>query len=94
MASAKKSTGQKKKTTPKKTPAWRSEPYRKNASTENYTGRVTVAFLFLFLACCIAVSYFVKEGKIIYYLHFYVREACGEEGFRLWKQVLADARWT
>ena len=65
MASAKKSTGQKKKTTPKKTPAWRSEPYRKNASTENYTGRVTVAFLFLFLACCIAVSYFVKEGKII-----------------------------
>ena len=36
----------------------------------------------------------VKEGKTIYYLHFYVREACGEEGFRLWKQVLADARWT
>ena len=36
----------------------------------------------------------VKEGKAIYYMHLYVREACSEEGFRLWKQVLAEARWT
>ena len=65
MASAKKTTGQKKKSTQKKAPARRSEPYRKNASTENYTGRVTAAFIFLFLACCTAVSYFVHDGKII-----------------------------
>ena len=65
MASAKKTTGQKKKSTTGKTPARRKEPYRKNASTENYTGRVTAAFLFLFLACCVAVSYFVNDGQII-----------------------------
>ena len=65
MASAKKSTGQKKKSTQSKAPARRKEPYRKNASTENYTGRVTLAFVFLFLACCIAVSYFIEDGKII-----------------------------
>ena len=35
----------------------------------------------------------IKEGKAIYYLHFYVRETYAEEGFRLWKQVLADADW-
>ena len=65
MASAKKTTGQKKKTTQKSKPARRTEPYRKNASTENYTGRITAAFVFLFLACCTAVSYFVNDGKII-----------------------------
>ena len=65
MASAKKTTGQKKKSTTGKTPARRKEPYRKNASTENYTGRVTAAFLFLFLACCVAASYFVNDGQII-----------------------------
>ena len=36
----------------------------------------------------------IKEGKAIYYLHFYVRETYMEEGFRLWKQILADAGWT
>ena len=39
--------------------------------------------------CCV-----FKEEKTIYYLHFYVRETCAEEGFRLWKQVLTDAIWT
>ena len=65
MASAKKSTAQKKKSAPKRATARRAEPYRKNASTENYTGRVAAAFIFLFLACCVAVSYFVSDGKVI-----------------------------
>ena len=33
--------------------------------TENYMGRVSAAFVFLFLACFTAVSYFVQEGKVI-----------------------------
>ena len=65
MASAKKPTTKKKKSSAGKAPARRAEPYRKSASTENYTGRITAAFVFLFLACCIAVSYFVRDGKII-----------------------------
>lgn len=40
-------------------------PYQKNASTENYTGRISLAFIFLFLACFTAVSYFVEEGAFI-----------------------------
>ena len=40
-------------------------PYQKNAHTENYTGRVSLAFVFLFLACFTAVSYFVEEGAFI-----------------------------
>ena len=35
----------------------------------------------------------LKEGKTVYYLHFYVREACREEGLRLWKDILARAVW-
>ena len=43
----------------------RREPYQKAAMTENYMGRVSAAFVFLFLACFTAVSYFVQEGKVI-----------------------------
>ena len=35
----------------------------------------------------------VKEGKTVYYLHFYVRAAFQEEGFRLWQDILAKAQW-
>ena len=61
MAQAKKTA----KNNKKPAPAARREPYRKNASTENYTGRVTMGFVFLFLACFTAVSYFVQEGAVI-----------------------------
>ena len=64
MASAKNKTTAKKKPAAGKASA-RKEPFRKSASTENYTGRVTAAFLFLFLACCTAVSYFINDGKVI-----------------------------
>ena len=33
----------------------------------------------------------IKEGKTFYYLHFYVRKACSEEGFRLWDSILENA---
>ena len=62
MASAKKTTKNKSK---KSTSSARREPFRKSASTENYTGRVTAAFVFFFLACFTAVSYFVQEGSVI-----------------------------
>ena len=65
MAGAKKSASTKKPKTKAAAAKRRPEPYRKNASTENYTGRVTLAFVFLFLACCTAVSYFVNEGTVI-----------------------------
>lgn len=35
----------------------------------------------------------VKAGKTIYYLHFYVRNECRDKGFRLWRNILAEARW-
>ena len=63
MASAKKTAKNKQKIARAST--GRREPYRKNASTENYTGRVTAAFVFFFLACFTAVSYFVQEGAVI-----------------------------
>ena len=63
MASAKKTA--KTKNNKKPAPTARREPFRKNASTENYTGRVTAGFVFLFLACFTAVSYFVQEGAVI-----------------------------
>ena len=65
MAGAKKSASTKKPKTKAAAAKRQPEPYRKNASTENYTGRVTLAFVFLFLACCTAVSYFVNEGTVI-----------------------------
>ncbi len=66
MASAKKSaTTKKPKTRSASTAKTRPEPYRKNASTENFTGRIASAFVFLFLACFTAVSYFVNDGTVI-----------------------------
>ena len=65
MASAKNKSTAKKKPAASRAPASKSAPFSKNARTENYTGRITAAFIFLFLACCTAVSYFVNDGKII-----------------------------
>lgn len=78
--------------------AMRSYSYRLTGYENHRVGdRAAQSFQYAYAAqgvgmaaeCCA-----VKAGKTIYYLHFYVREACREEGFRLWKQVLADARWT
>ena len=35
----------------------------------------------------------IREGKATYYLHFYVRKGCSEEGFRVWREILAGAQW-
>ena len=35
----------------------------------------------------------IKEGKTIYYLHFYVRKTSRDEGFALWREILQNARW-
>ena len=76
MASAKKPTTKKKKTSAGKAPARRAEPYRKSASTENYTGRITAAFVFLFLACQILVQtdnpyckYFALISNLVAFFH-------------------------
>lgn len=35
-----------------------------------------------------------KAGKTHYFLHFYVRRACAEEGLLVWKKVLEEAKWS
>ena len=75
MAQAKKTA--KAKNNKKSAPAAKREPYRKNASTENYTGRVTAGFIFLFLACFTAVSYFVQEGAVIVALRDFMSGVLG-----------------
>ncbi len=35
----------------------------------------------------------IREGKILYYLHCYVRREYEEPGLQTWKDVLAKARW-
>lgn len=71
--------------------------YRQTGCQDRRVGSKTAqAFQYAYVAqdtemvgeCCA-----VKEGKTIYYLHFYVRKACREDGLRLWQEILADARW-
>ncbi len=76
MASAKKSTTTRKKQTAS-TVKRKAQPYRKNASTENYRGRVTLSFVFLFLALCTAVSYFVNEGTVIIHIRNFMSGVLG-----------------
>ncbi len=35
----------------------------------------------------------VKKDKTVYYLHFYARKAFRDEAFRLWEEILKNARW-
>ena len=63
-----------------------SAPYRKNASVENYGGRVTAGLVFAFLACCTAVSYFVQDGAIIIGIHDFMS---GILGYGYWACALA-----
>lgn len=40
-----------------------------------------------------AMSTVVKNGKTVYYLHFYARAETMEEGMPVWEQILGSARW-
>ena len=86
MASAGKTAAAKKKKNSKAAVAKRKpEPYRKNASTENYTGRVTLGFIFLFLACLTGVSYFVDEGRMIIHIRNFMS---GVLGYGYWASAV------
>ena len=37
-------------------------------------------------------SYAAKEGKVIYYLHLYAREALKEDSIAVWDKILSSAR--
>lgn len=36
----------------------------------------------------------VKRGKVIYALHFFVREALREEGLKIWNEILSALQWS
>jgi hypothetical protein len=35
----------------------------------------------------------VKHNKVLYYLHIYMRRELKEEGTKIWKDILATAKW-
>ena len=63
MATAKKTT--KSKSTAKKSASKKKEPQQRPAEFESYTGRYITGVIFLFLAVCTFISYFVTEGSFI-----------------------------